>query len=593
MDKIVVLDFGGQYAHLIANRIRRLGVYSEIHDSDVRAEKIRDAKGIILSGGPAGVFEENAPTMNPEILSRGIPILGICYGHQLLMHVLGAKVEKGKIHEFGKVQIQLTQTPLFEGLNAQENVWMSHADTVLTLPQGFECVASTRDCAIAAVHHSAKRMYGLQFHPEVTHTEKGMQILDNFIQICKCKREWTIPHYIDQKINEIRAQVGNKKVFLLASGGVDSTVCLALLNKALGPQNVKALHIDNGFMRANESMNVVAALRKQRFDNFMVEDASEYFLQQTHGLVDPEEKRKVIGKAFIEVQQRVLEKLGLNNNEWLLGQGTIYPDTIESGRTKHAQVIKTHHNRVAIIQELLAQGKVIEPLNQLYKDEVREVGTQLGLPTEVLQRHPFPGPGLGIRVLCNQGNEPPVNAAIKERVHTIAKENGFHSIIPPLKSVGVQGDNRTYQHPAILIGKRDWSTLEAASTRITNEVREINRVTYLCAGALVPRTRKGFLSKERLDVLRQADAIVEKHLREMGLYDSVWQFPVVLAPIECEGGEAIILRPVYSTEAMTARFADLPFSFVEKVSKELMQLNGVGAVLYDVTHKPPGTIEWE
>lgn len=589
----MVLDFGGQYAHLIANRIRRLGVYAEVRDPASSVLEVRHAKGFILSGGPASVYGENAPAFNEQILGLGRPVLGICYGHQLLMHVLGGQVLQGKTHEFGVAELSIQSNPLFEGLRESERVWMSHADSVQELPQGFKCIGSTRDCAGAAVHHPGKNFFGLQFHPEVTHTENGMKILENFLRVCACKHEWGIPGYLDKKIQEIRVQVGGKKVFLLASGGVDSTVCLALLNRAVGSENVKALHIDNGFMRAHESERVIEALHQQGFSNFVHEDASGYFLEKTHGLIDPEEKRKAIGNAFIEVQQRALSDLRLNGDEWVLGQGTIYPDTIESGRTRHAKVIKTHHNRVQAVQELIAQGKVIEPLDELYKDEVRALGLELGLPLNVVQRHPFPGPGLAVRVLCSNGQEPGVPREVQDRVNALAMDKGFTAVILPLKSVGVQGDNRTYQHVAVLKGKGSWKELEALSTRITNEVREINRVAWLVKGIVTPRTVHALLSKKRLGVARNADALVGQNLHAFALYDSVWQFPVVLAPLECGQGEAVILRPVNSTEAMTARFAELPMEFVEKVSTALMGLEGVGAVLYDVTHKPPGTIEWE
>lgn len=594
VEKIIVLDFGGQYAHLIANRIRRLHVYSEIRDPDSPVEELADASGFILSGGPAAVFEEGAPPFNEEILRLGKPMLGICYGHQLLMHVLGGKVRKGKVHEFGVASLETKANPLFAGLNSREQVWMSHADTVLSLPPGFEGVGKTSDCTMAAVYNGQKNIFGVQFHPEVTHTENGMRMLGNFLNVCKCKKNWTMRNYVEQKVSEIRSQVGKKKVFLLASGGVDSTVCLALLNKALGPENVKALHIDNGFMRANESQKVKEALNNHGFGNFVMEDASDYFLEKTKGLVDPEEKRKAIGNAFIEVQQRVLKNIGLNEDDWLLGQGTIYPDTIESGRTKHAKVIKTHHNRVEIIQKMIEQGRIIEPLDQLYKDEVREVGVQLGLPAELIQRHPFPGPGLGVRCLCSSGNEKPVALDVQNRVREIASRNGYDSLVLPLRSVGVQGDNRTYKHPAVVIGKGDWKRVEIVSTTITNEIRDINRVVWLVKGIVSPVTKPAALTHDRLELLRKADALVERNLREMDLYDSVWQFPVVLVPMVCgDGSEAVIFRPVYSNEAMTARFANLPFSFVEQTADEIMEIHGMGAVLYDVTHKPPGTIEWE
>jgi len=594
MDSIIVLDFGGQYAHLIANRIRRLKVFSEIAEPNSETEKLKHAKGIILSGGPASVYEKDVPEFNNEILHLGIPILGICYGHQLTVHKLGGVVEKGERQEYGIANLKrLKKSALLEGLNSSEQVWMSHADTVKKLPEGFETIASTPNCKNALIENNEKKIFGLQFHPEVVHTVNGMRILDNFLKACDCKKEWSMKNYVTEKVQEIRQNVGSKKVFLLASGGVDSTVCLALLNKALGNERVKALHIDNGLMRKDESLKVMQALQKLGFENLQVFDASEYFLEKLKGIINPEEKRKIIGTAFIEVQKQVLERMGLNDEEWLLGQGTIYPDTIETGRTKHSAVIKTHHNRVEIIQKMIEEGKVIEPLNLLYKDEVREIGKELGLPEEIVWRHPFPGPGLGVRILCSEGSEEQVESKVKEKVQEIASSTGFESCVLSLKSVGVQGDHRTYKHPAVLNGIADWKQLEKASTSITNEVQEINRVIWLVAGEVEEKTQKATLTTERIQALQEADAIVEKNLREFGLYERVWQFPVVLAPLDINGKEAVILRPVDSTEAMTASFSKLPLEFVQKTAKEIMQTGKFGAVLYDVTHKPPGTIEWE
>lgn len=594
MEKIIVLDFGGQYAHLIANKIRRLNVFSEILEPNTETEKLKDTKGIIFSGGPASVYENDAPAFNQEVFSLGIPILGICYGHQLTVHALGGVVEKGKTQEYGIAKLRVKKaSQLLEGFEGNGQVWMSHADIVKELPEGFETIASTSHCENALIENKEKKIFGLQFHPEVVHTTNGMKILDNFLKICDCKKDWTMKNYVAEKIAEIKQSAAGKNVFLLASGGVDSTVCLALLNNALGNDRVRALHIDNGFMRKNESALVMKALKKQGFENLQILDASEYFLEKTSGVTSPEEKRKIIGNAFIEAQKQALEKMGLDSGDWLLGQGTIYPDTIETGRTKNSAVIKTHHNRVEIIQKMIEEGKVIEPLNLLYKDEVREIGEELGLPKELVWRHPFPGPGLAVRALCTEGIEEKVSESVKAKVQAIAGNFGLESTVLPLKSVGVQGDHRTYKHPAVLNGIAEWEELEQASTRITNEVQEINRVVWLVAGEIEEKTQPATLTKERMDDLREADAIVEEKLLEFELYDKVWQFPVVLVPLDVQGKEAIILRPVLSTEAMTARFADLPLEFVKSTAQKIMQTGKFGAVLYDITHKPPGTIEWE
>jgi len=589
-----VLDFGGQYANLIANRIRRLNVFSEIYDPDVATSKLKEAKGIILSGGPSSVYEENAPSFNKEIFSLGIPVMGICYGHQLTAHTLGGVVKKGSVQEYGLTELKINKkSKLLLGLNEMEQVWMSHADTVEKLPKGFVNIASTQDCENALVEDSKRNIFGMQFHPEVVHTINGMKILDNFLDICKCKKDWTMKNYVSTKIEEIQKTVGDKKVFLLASGGVDSTVCFVLLNKALGKDKVKALHIDNGLMRKNESNLVMQTLKKQGFDNLIIEDASNYFLKNLNGVTEPEEKRKIIGNAFIEVQKNVLQKINLNPSEWLLAQGTIYPDTIETGRTKNSSLIKTHHNRVEIIQKMIEEGKVIEPLNLLYKDEVRIIGEELGLSKELVWRHPFPGPGLGVRILCTNGVVELIDSVVEKKAKEIAKSKGLELVVLPLKSVGVQGDNRTYKHPAVLIGKADWNTLEQVSISITNEIQEINRIVWLVGGKVSGKLLSASITKERADLLREADAIIEESMRKYNLYDKIWQFPIILAPLDINGKEAIILRPVYSTEAMTARFADLPMNFVHDSVEKIMATGKFGAVLYDVTHKPPGTIEWE
>lgn len=589
-----MLDFGGQYANLIANRIRRLNVFSEIYDPDVATSKLKEAKGIILSGGPSSVYEENAPSFNKEIFSLGIPVMGICYGHQLTAHTLGGVVKKGSVQEYGLTELKINKkSKLLLGLNEMEQVWMSHADTVEKLPKGFVNIASTQDCENALVEDSKRNIFGMQFHPEVVHTINGMKILDNFLDICKCKKDWTMKNYVSTKIEEIQKTVGDKKVFLLASGGVDSTVCFVLLNKALGKDKVKALHIDNGLMRKNESNLVMQTLKKQGFDNLIIEDASNYFLKNLNGVTEPEEKRKIIGNAFIEVQKNVLQKINLNPSEWLLAQGTIYPDTIETGRTKNSSLIKTHHNRVEIIQKMIEEGKVIEPLNLLYKDEVRIIGEELGLSKELVWRHPFPGPGLGVRILCTNGVVELIDSVVEKKAKEIAKSKGLELVVLPLKSVGVQGDNRTYKHPAVLIGKADWNTLEQVSISITNEIQEINRIVWLVGGKVSGKLLSASITKERADLLREADAIIEESMRKYNLYDKIWQFPIILAPLDINGKEAIILRPVYSTEAMTARFADLPMNFVHDSVEKIMATGKFGAVLYDVTHKPPGTIEWE
>ena len=589
-DKIAVLDFGSQYTHLLARRVRELHVFSEIFPSDILIERLKGVKGIILSGGPSSVYEKESPKPDSRLFSLNIPILGLCYGHQLLAELLGGKVTPGNVKEYGLAELKIkNKKDLFSGLDERETVWMSHGDFVEKMPKGFEIIGSTHDCKIAAMTNGI--FFGLQFHPEVTHTPKGMKILENFaIKICKCKREWTMQDFIEKKIEEIKAFAKNKNVFLLVSGGVDSTVCFSLLVKALGEGRVYGLFIDNGFMRKNETAMVKKLL--SRFKNFHVYDASKEFLEEVNCIINPEEKRKIIGNKFIEVANNAIKKLKLEHDKWILGQGTIYPDTIESGGTKHADVIKTHHNRIGAVRDLIKEGKIIEPISQLYKDEVRGLGLELGLPDSLVFRHPFPGPGLAIRCLCSDGKEKIQN---KDKLEEeINKQTGnLKAIILPVKSVGVQGDSRTYRHPVALVGKSEWKTLENISTRVTNEFREINRVVYLIAPDDLSdfNLKKKFLTKERLDLLREADYIAMKEIEKAGLMKKIWQMSTVLIPFGLNG-ESIVLRPVFSKEVMTLKFADIDFRIVKKIAEKIMKL-GVDAVFYDITHKPPATLEWE
>jgi GMP synthase (glutamine-hydrolysing) len=595
-NKIIVLDFGAQYGHLIARRVRQLHVFSEILEPDAPLEELEKAKGIILSGGPNSVYDSKAPKFNPKLFTLKKPILGLCYGQQLMAQELGGKVEKGKVKEYGLAELKVKKSDgLLKDLGGTETVWMSHGDKISELPDGFEIIGSTPDCENAAIADISRKYFGLQFHPEVTHTPNGLKILENFVlDVCKCKQDWTIENYIEQKCAEIRRQVGKKNVFLMASGGVDSTVALALLHKALGEEKIYALHVDTGFMRKNESSAVGKELGELGFGNFHVVNAEAEFFEAVKGVVEPEKKRNIIGNKFIEVQNAELRKLELNPEEWLLGQGTIYPDTIETAGTKHAARIKTHHNRVDSIKELIEAGLVIEPISQLYKDEVRELGEELGLPTEIVWRHPFPGPGLAIRCLCSDGKAENLDL-LNEEAGAIAKEFGLEARVLPIKSVGVQGDERTYAHPCMLIGKANWETLEKVSTKITNEIKEINRVVKLVNPTELGSVEliKADLNRERIAALRKADAIAMQKIQEHGLMKEIWQFPTVLLPLKANGGETALLRPVESLEAMTARFYPMKADILEEIASEIVKLDGIRAVLFDVTHKPPATIEWE
>lgn len=593
---IIVLDFGGQYTHLIANRIRRLGGYSEISPPDIPKEQLTGVRGIILSGGPASVYASPQPSYDPDIFTLNIPLLGICYGHQLLALQFGGEIRPGSKKEYGVTKLQVESNQgIFQALDRDEEVWMSHGDAVYKLPPGFVLLGQTTDCPIAAMANLSRKIYGLQFHPEVTHTPCGMKILEAFISECGCERTWTTKGYMELAINQIKDQVGERNVFLLVSGGVDSSVAFALLSKALGAERVCGLLIDNGFMRKDEVVQI--GEYGGLLGRLMVVDASEQFLQAVKGEIDPEKKRRIIGEVFIQVQNETLNQLGFDKGQWMLGQGTIYPDTIESGGTEQAARIKTHHNRVEVVQELIAQGRVIEPLASLYKDEVREVGLQLKLPADLLWRHPFPGPGLAVRALCAKGEDYlPGWEKIEHQVDSIARKSQLEARLLPIRTVGVQGDSRTYTNPVALIGKADWRMLEKVSTRITNNIAEVNRVIHLVTPARLPRlaVKSCYLTKERLDLLRQADFVVTEQLYKENLSREIWQMPVILIPLSSDGEkESIVLRPVCSADAMTARFAEIPHEILRRISELITGIKGIEAVFYDVTHKPPGTIEWE
>ncbi|MDX9701424.1 MAG: glutamine-hydrolyzing GMP synthase [Candidatus Auribacterota bacterium] len=595
MDTIYVIDFGGQYAHLIANRIRRLNVYAQIKHPDVDVAELENARGIILSGGPKSVYDKDCPVFNADLLKMNVPILGLCFGHQLLVHLMGGIVEQG-FKEYGSAHMRIrSKEDIFKNLADSELVWMSHGDSVKKLPDHFKIIGSTEDCPFAAIHYPGRDIFGFQFHPEVSHTTHGMTMLANFLDICSCRRSWTIKNFISSINDTVKEQVGDRKVFMLVSGGVDSTVAFTLLNQILGEDRVQGLTIDTGFCRKEEMAEIRELMRSHKLHNLLIQDHSDTFLQNLKGVFEPEKKRKIIGKTFIDVADKALRQLKLNPNEWLLGQGTIYPDTIESGGTKNAAVIKTHHNRVDIVADLVARGLVVEPLAQLYKDEVRELGIELGLPERMVWRHPFPGPGLAVRTLCSTGEEEEI-VPIGYQTKSFCQEHGFGVAVLPIRSVGVQGDVRSYAHPAVLYGKQDWTLLEKMSTYLTNKHQSVNRVLTLLAPSEMPslRLKKAFLTRDRLDLLREADDIVMRFIEQKNLDRIIWQMPTVILPLTSDGKkECIVLRPVITRDFMTARFAEIPFSDLSVLTQKIMDLGGIDAVFYDITHKPPGTIEWE
>lgn len=593
--KLAIFDLGGQYCHLISRRLRDLGVLSDIVQPDTPSSALTGYSGIILSGGPRSVYDATSPTVDPNILELGMPVLGICYGHQLLAKTVGATVERGA-SEFGLSKLALKEpNSIFDATPTRQNVWMSHSDSVTHMPKSFTVLASTKRCGIAAYGDFHRNFYGVQFHPEVDHTAYGQDILRNFSRkICGLKEHISTKEQISELISNIQRQVGDKSVFFLVSGGVDSTVAFTLCARALPRNRILGLYVDTGLMRKGETdelRSILSALKLE--DRLKIWDASKQFQKALENAIEPEEKRHIIGRLFVEIQSEAMQAYGIDEGNWLLGQGTIYPDTIESGGSAgRAETIKTHHNRCKEIIDLIERGRVIEPLSEFYKDEVRQIGLELGLDSRLTNRWPFPGPGLAIRCLCARSKE----TKRAEKVSLPEKYSKYEGIHLPIRSVGVQGDGRTYSEVVAIRGPFQYRALQSISTTLCNIDSSHNRVVFAISelpNFYEATIKAGSLDADRLEILREADFVVRNIMYKKGLLDKVWQFPVVLIPLSFNGGESIVLRPVNSKDGMTANFAKLNSALLKEMAREIEEIKGIDAVFLDVTDKPPATIEWE
>lgn len=619
MEQLAILDCGGQYTKVIDRKIRELGVKSEIFPINVEPEKLADYQAIILSGGPNSVWSETALTYNPKILDLGLPVLGICYGMQLINQHFGGVVAPGLKTEFGEEKISIdNKCPLFDGLSEQEVVLMSHGDSVEKLADGFQVAGKSGD-VVAAIANNDLKIYGVQFHPEVDLTEHGKEMMSNFLKkICNFSCSYTLDDRIQTSIKYIKEKVGNEKVLVLVSGGVDSAVTAALLIKALPAENVYAIHVDHGLMRKNESDLICENLEKMGFKHLLRINGEDEFLNSVidvdgkpmgplTSMVDPEEKRALIGNMFIKVTADACKELNLDFSKTYLAQGTLRPDLIESGNpdvSGYANKIKTHHNDVNVVREARARGMVVETNWDWHKDEVRQIARMLGIDEEIASRQPFPGPGLGVRVMCNEGTiviSDEDKASFKAAADQFVPAK-YQAEIVPLKSVGVQGDYRSYRYLSVLNGggieNADWEEIHQIARDVPNNTKTVNRMGYvLNSGKDISAGVKAYpmyMNKADLDLLRDIDHLVTTTLKNK----KISQTFAVLCPIGVTGKKSVAIRAIVTNDFMTGRAAmvgkDIELSQFETIVKEIeANYPEIDLVLYDVTGKPPATVEWQ
>jgi len=625
-EKLLILDAGAQYAKVIDRKVRELMVESIIKPLDMSAEEIRAGgyKAIIISGGPQSVYGAEAPKYDPKLFEVGLPILGICYGMQLINYIHKGKVEKKGTREDGQFDINIdNKSALFTGLGEKSRVLLTHGDSVTEVAPGFKTIATSPSGIVAGIEDAKRQVYGVQFHPEVDLSLEGMAMLKNYlINVCGFKGDFTPASREEEAIKEIREQVGDNNVLVLVSGGVDSAVCAALLMKAIGKERIYAIHVDHGFMRQDESKTVVTALKDIGLD-LTVLSVEQKFLKATTKVneketptleecIRPEWKRKIIGDTFMVVSEEAIRNFKLDESNVLLAQGTLRPDLIESASTvvsTNAQVIKTHHNDTALVRKLRDMGRIIEPLKDYHKDEVRELGKSLGLPEKLVWRHPFPGPGLAIRILCADKPYDISDEEVKKTAEELQKYNkdGIYATLLPTRSVGVQGDARSYKQLCALSTDKetpDWEALFELAREIPKKVHNVNRVVFVFGKPIkeshLKTITKTLLCRETCDQLRAADAIVTENLIKNNLVRKLAQLPVILFPCDfgIEGGRGIAIRTFITNDFMTGIPATpnkhIPAKVLNTMNEEILKnVKGVSRVCYDLTSKPPATTEWE